>query len=62
MTVAMPIFLVSDKKLWVIDKIHNPHDNVRKQQWKVFYIKVAWNEFIKHQRQRQTKLKKTRKK
>ena len=30
MTVAIPIFLVSVKKLWVIDEIHNPHDNVGK--------------------------------
>ena len=30
MTVAIPIFLVSDKKLWVIDEIHNPHDNIGK--------------------------------
>ena len=30
MAVAIPIFLVSDKKLWVIDEIHNPHDNVGK--------------------------------
>ena len=38
----MPIFLASDKKLWVIDEIHNPHDSVRKQQWKSF--KSKWPE------------------
>ena len=31
MTVAIPIILVSDKKLWVIDEIHNPHDNFGKE-------------------------------
>ena len=30
MAVAIPIFLFVDKKLWVIDEIHNPHDNVGK--------------------------------
>ena len=30
MVVAIPIFIVSDIKSWVIDGIHNPNDNVGK--------------------------------
>ena len=30
MAVTIPIFLISDKKLWVIDEIYNPQDNVGK--------------------------------
>ena len=44
MTVAIPIFLANDKKLWVIDEIHNPHDNVGKANNNEKCFTSKWSE------------------
>ena len=44
MVVAIPIFLISDKKLWVIDEIYNPQDNVGKGNINKKYFTSKWPE------------------
>ena len=44
MAVVIPIYLVSDKKLWVIDEIHNPRNNVGKGNNNEKSLKSKWPE------------------
>ena len=44
MAVVIPIYLVSDKKLWIIDEIHNPHNNVGKGNNNEKSLKSNWPE------------------
>ena len=64
MAVAIPIFLFVDKKLWVIDEIHNPHDNVGKGNNNENSFTSKWPEMdsLNTKGNGQAKMRKTKKK